>query len=114
VGDADSGSATAASASPTAVRRYHRAVRDLSLVALIVIAMLSAVTVVLWLVDRRRNETPVRLAIGLVPGLVGALAVLAMRTDLVPDELDETVIRIVVIGVTAIALIGTWFRLSRT
>jgi uncharacterized membrane protein YeaQ/YmgE (transglycosylase-associated protein family) len=89
-------------------------VQTLSLAAISVIAFGAAVALWLRLMDRRAPVIPVRVALGVVPALVGAFVVLVLKVDLVPDGPDEVFIRLFVVAVTVAAVVITWYRALRT
>lgn len=51
-----------------------------------------------------------RLVVGLTVGLMGAFLVLVPETDLIPDSLEGILEPIFIIGVTAIAVVGSVAR----
>lgn len=88
--------------------------QSLTLAAISVIAILTTAVGGVMLLDRHAPIGPVRLVLGLVPAAIGAFVVLVLNVDLIPDGPDEVVIRLVVIGVTVVAVVGTWYRAIRT
>lgn len=75
----------------------------------VIIVIVAAVTVL----RRRGRITWLQVAVGLGIGLLGAFLVLTSTTDLVPDGPEDSLERIVVIAVTVVAVIGTWYRIAR-
>lgn len=88
--------------------------QNLILGAITLGATLIAVVTTVAVLDRRGRITPIQIALGLGAGAVGAFLVLVSRTDLVPDGPEDGIERLFVIGVTLIAVIGTWYRIART
>lgn len=54
-----------------------------------------------------------RIALGIVPGVVAVTLVLINRHDIVPDDLEGPIWIILVVAVSAAAIIGTSYRLVR-
>jgi hypothetical protein len=75
----------------------------------VIIAVVAAVTVL----RRRGRITWLQVAVGLGAGLLGAFLVLTSTLDLIPDDPEESLERIVVIAVTVVAVLGTWYRIAR-
>ncbi len=61
-------------------------------------------------VSRQHIPWAWRIALGAVAGLLGAVAVLIPRTDLIPDELEPAIWVIVVTVVSAALVVGTRMR----
>jgi hypothetical protein len=51
--------------------------------------------------------------LGIVPGLVGAVIILAPRVDLIPDQNENDAWIVAAILITAVAALGTVYRLAR-
>jgi hypothetical protein len=75
----------------------------------VIIAVVAAVTVL----RRRGRITWLQVALGMAVGLLGAFLVLTSTLDLIPDEPEDSLERIVVIAVTVVAVVGTWYRIAR-
>ncbi|MGH2475973.1 MAG: hypothetical protein ACRDIL_11990 [Candidatus Limnocylindrales bacterium] len=88
--------------------------QNLILGAIVFGAVLGAVALTVTFLDRRGKITPLQIGLGLGVGLVGAFIVLVTRTDLIPDGPEDGLERVFVIAVTAVAVIGTWYRIART
>jgi hypothetical protein len=88
-------------------------VQNLTLVMIGLIAGTVAVTAAVALLERRGRITRVQTVLGLAIGLLGAFAVLVSRVDLVPDGPEELLQRLFVVGVTGLAIVGTWVRIAR-
>jgi len=82
-------------------------------VMIVLIGALAAITVAGVVLERRGRITPLQLLLGVALGLIGAFVVLVERIDLVPDGPDDTLQRLFVIGVTLLAVLGTWYRIAR-
>ena len=54
-----------------------------------------------------------KLLLGVVPGLVGAVLILAPRVDLIPDENESAAWIAALVLITAAAAAGTAYRLAR-
>lgn len=85
----------------------------------LVLGAITAVVVILvvlgstTLLRARGRITGLQVAVGIGIGLLGALLVLIMRTDLIPDSPEDLLERIAVIGVTVVAVVGSWYRIAR-
>lgn len=65
-------------------------------------------------VQRADLEDPVpRLLLGIVPGVIGVLFVVVGRLDIVPDDLEGPLWIIGAAMITAIAILGTSYRVAR-
>ena len=87
--------------------------QNLILGAIVLISGILAVNGALAVLDRRGRVAPLQVAIGLGAGLLGAFLVLVVRVDLIPDDPGDGLERVIVIVVTAAAIIGTWYRIAR-
>lgn len=87
--------------------------QNLTLVMIALIAVTVAVTAAVALLERRGRITRVQTVLGLGIGLLGAFAVLVPRVDLVPDGPEELLQQLFVVGVTGLAIVGTWVRIAR-
>ena len=92
---------------------YYRAVQGLVLGAITGVAVILAVVGAVTVLGRRGRITWLQVALGIGVGLLGALLILISRTDLFPDEPEDSLERIAVIAVTVAAIIGTWYRIAR-
>lgn len=72
-----------------------------------------AYVTVQYLSRTERAHSGARLLLGVVPGLVGVTLVMVDRADLVPDDLEPPILVVVVVAITAFAIIGTTYRLAR-
>lgn len=62
---------------------------------------------------RRRGHDPTRPVIGIVVGVLAAIAIIVPRGDTIPDQ-DEPALGVVLVGaVTVLLLIGTFARARR-
>jgi drug/metabolite transporter (DMT)-like permease len=77
------------------------------------LAAAAAVAITVAVLDRRGRRATVQIALGLALGLVGAFVILVSRVDLIPDEPEELLQRLFVVGLTAVAVVGTWYRIAR-
>lgn len=75
--------------------------------------LVVAVIVAIAILDRRGRIRNLQLLLGIGVGLLGAFLVLVFRADLVPDAADDGVERLIVIAVTVVAVLGTWYRIAR-
>lgn len=75
--------------------------------------LVVAVIVAIAILDRRGRIRNLQLLLGIGVGLLGAFLVLVFRADLVPDTADDGAERIIVIAVTVVAVLGTWYRIAR-
>ena len=85
-------------------------------IELILLVLSAGVVVVGLAIHRiRRDRLGIlgRVLIGLVAGIIAGLVVLALQMDLIPDTLEATLLPVVVAGLTAAAIWGTWHRLVR-
>lgn len=87
--------------------------QTLVLAAIVLAFTVFAILVTVPLLDRRGRITWLQVALGIGVGLVGAFLVLVSRVDLIPDDPEETVERVIVIAVTVVAVVGTWYRIAR-
>lgn len=87
--------------------------QNLTVVMIALLAAAAAVAITVAVLDRRGRRAPVQIALGLALGLVGAFVILVTRVDLVPDEPEGLLQRLFVIGLTALAVVGTWYRIAR-
>jgi zinc transporter ZupT len=94
-------------------RAYHRALQNLVLGAISGIAIIIAVVAAVTVLRRRGRITWLQVALGIGVGLLGAFLVLTSTIDLIPDEPEDYLERIVVIAVTVVAVVGTWYRIAR-
>jgi zinc transporter ZupT len=94
-------------------RAYYRALQNLVLGAISGIAVIIAVVVAVTVLRRRGPITWLQVALGMGVGLLGAFLVLTSTIDLIPDEPEDYLERIVVIAVTVVAVVGTWYRIAR-
>jgi hypothetical protein len=92
---------------------YHRALQNLVLGAITGVAVIVAVVAAVAVIRGRGRITWLQVAIGVGIGLLGAFLVLVTRTDLIPDEPEDSLERIAVIAVTVAAVVGTWYRIAR-
>jgi predicted tellurium resistance membrane protein TerC len=88
-------------------------VQDLVLGAIAFMFAVLAVMVAVTVLDRRGRITWLQVALGIGVGLVGAFLVLVSRTDLIPDGPEDALERLIVIAVTVVAVVGTWYRIAR-
>jgi uncharacterized membrane protein YeaQ/YmgE (transglycosylase-associated protein family) len=70
-------------------------------IASVLILLLVALTVLLIQIVPGQARRRTRAVIGLVPGMVGALVVAALVTDLVPDTFERVAAPWVILAVTA-------------
>ncbi len=73
---------------------------------------------VAWFTSRHRQVVTSdrvwgRALIGIVPGLIGALIILVTSMDLLPDDIEDGAWIVVLIVISALAIAGTTYRLSR-
>jgi hypothetical protein len=73
---------------------------------------------VAWFTSRHREVVTsdrvwVRALIGIVPGVIGALIILVTSMDLLPDDIEDGAWLFVLIVISAIAIVGTTYRLAR-
>lgn len=61
----------------------------------------------------RIDNAPTRIALGIVPGVIGVALALTSRLDLVPDEIEGPLWVVLVVAVSAVAIVGTSYRLVR-
>lgn len=88
--------------------------QNLVLGAIALISGILAVIGAVAVLDRRGRIAPLQVVLGLGAGLLGAFLVLVLRTDLIPDNPGDVLERVLVIVVTAAAIVGTWYRIART
>jgi hypothetical protein len=88
-------------------------VQNLVLGAIAGVVVIVVVLATLAILNRRGRITWLQVAVGIGVGLLGAFVVLISRTDLIPDVPQDSLERIVVIAVTVVAVIGTWYRIAR-
>jgi hypothetical protein len=98
---------------PTRRGRTIRALQNLVLGAISGIAVIIAVITAVTVLRRRGRITWLQVALGVGVGLLGAFLVLTSTMDLIPDEPEDSLERIVVIAVTVVAVVGTWYRMAR-
>ncbi len=77
-----------------------------------------ALIAVAWFTSRHRQVVTSdrvwgRALIGIVPGLIGALIILVTSMDLLPDDIEDGAWIAVLIVISAVAIAGTTYRLSR-
>lgn len=84
----------------------------IELVLLVWSAGMVVVALAIHRIRRDRLGLPARLLIGLVIGGIAGFVVLALQMDLVPDDLEATLLPVVVAGLSAAAVWGTWRRLA--
>jgi hypothetical protein len=94
-------------------RAYHPAVQNLIVAMIALLMAVAAVALTVAALERRGRRPTVQIALGLALGLVGAFVILVSRTDLVPDGPEELLQRVFVVGLTALAVVGTWYRIAR-
>ncbi len=51
--------------------------------------------------------------LGVVAGLIGAVIVAVLMIDTIPDDIEGMLRTFVIVGVSAVAIIGSLYRLSR-
>jgi NhaP-type Na+/H+ or K+/H+ antiporter len=80
---------------------YHRAMAnvELAILTVAVVALLSALVVRLTPGAPRRRT---RMLVGLVPGILGAVLVLTLNEDLVPDEVETWALPIIVVAISGL------------
>jgi multisubunit Na+/H+ antiporter MnhB subunit len=88
-------------------------VQSLVLGAITAVAVILVVMGSARLLRRRGRITGLQVAVGIGVGLLGALLVLVMRTDLIPDRPEDFIERAAIIAVTIVAVVGTWYRIAR-
>jgi hypothetical protein len=88
-------------------------VQSLVLGAITGVAVILAVVGAVTVLGHRGRITWLQVALGIGVGLLGAFLILISRTDLFPDEPEDSIERIAVIAVTVAAIIGTWYRIAR-
>jgi hypothetical protein len=88
-------------------------VQTLVLGAIVLCFTILAILVTVPILDRRGRITWLQVALGIGVGLVGAFLVLVSRTDLIPDDPEDGLERLIVIAVTIVAVLGTWYRIAR-
>jgi hypothetical protein len=64
-------------------------------------------------IARRRGLDPTRAVIGIVIGIISAIAVIVPRGDTIPDQLEPLLGVVLVGAVTVLLLIGTFARNRR-
>ena len=82
----------------------------------LIAAAILVVSAVLAADYRHRSGTDrhlPKLMLGIVPGLVGAVLILAPRVDLIPDQNENDAWIVAAILITAVAAVGTVYRLAR-
>jgi hypothetical protein len=77
-----------------------------------------AIIAVAWFTSRHRQVVTsdrvwVRALIGIVPGIIGALIILVTSMDLLPDDLEDGAWLVVLVAISAVAIVGTTYRLAR-
>jgi hypothetical protein len=77
-----------------------------------------AIIAVAWFASRHRHVVTsdrvwVRALIGIVPGIIGALIILVTSMDLLPDDLEDGAWLVVLVAISAVAIVGTTYRLAR-
>lgn len=83
---------------------------------LVIVGVVFAVLIVIALGQARtgaHGRRSLQLLVGAVVGLTAAFIALVLNVDLVPDRVETVIGPFVVIGVTAIAVVGTALRLAR-
>jgi hypothetical protein len=81
-------------------------VADVGIATVVILALALVIAIVLRLAPgQHRRRT--RALIGLVPGVIGAVVVMALHKDLVPDEFEAFVLPWVIIAVTAGVIVLT-------
>jgi hypothetical protein len=87
--------------------------------AIIIGTIVFVVTVSLALFVARSRSAPLsdgrwqRIALGVVPGLIGIAVVAIAFTDLVPDQIEGSVWLAVTVGVGAAVIIGRMYLVAR-
>jgi uncharacterized membrane protein YidH (DUF202 family) len=81
----------------------------------VIVGLLAAVAITAVLSWRRTRTSRLALGIvlGAVAGIAASLVVLQPRADLVPDEVEGTVVMVVIVLVSLALIVMTWLRWSR-
>jgi hypothetical protein len=87
--------------------------QNLVLGAISGIVVIIAVVAAVRALSGRGRTTWLQVAIGLGIGCLGAFLALTSQVDLVPDGPEDALERIVIIAVTIVAVVGTWYRMAR-
>jgi hypothetical protein len=88
-------------------------VQGLELFLIITGILVAAAHVATQLLDRPRSSLLWRLAIGIVPAVIGVTLVLIERLDVIPDDLERPIWVLLVIVVSGALVLGTSYRLAR-
>jgi hypothetical protein len=88
-------------------------VQTLAVGAIVGVAIILVILATVAVQNRSGRITSLQVGVGIGIGLLGALLVLISRTDLIPDVSEDSLERIAVIGVTIVAVVGTWYRIAR-
>jgi uncharacterized membrane protein YidH (DUF202 family) len=82
---------------------------------LLLVAVIATVAITAVLSWRRTSTSRVALGIvlGAVAGVAASLVVLQPRVDLVPDEVEGTIVVVVIVLVSLALIVMTWLRWSR-
>jgi hypothetical protein len=59
------------------------------------------------------DHTLPRILLGVVPGVIGALLILVSRMDIVPDDAESDLWGVALVAISAIAIVGTTYRVAR-
>lgn len=87
--------------------------QNLILGAITLIFGILAVAGAVAIQSRRGRVVPLQVVLGLGVGLLGAILVLVSRTDLIPDDPGDALERALVVAVTLVAIVGSWYRIGR-
>lgn len=78
----------------------------------------SVIALVAYFAVRQRHVTDdssrwPRILLGIVPGIIGVALVIVPQADVVPDEAEGAIWIALAIALSAVAIIGTVYRLAR-
>lgn len=78
----------------------------------------SVIALVAYVAVRQRHVTDddsrwPRILLGIVPGVIGVSLVIVPQADIVPDDAEAAIWIALAIALSAIAIIGTVYRLAR-
>ena len=101
---------------PSLDRGYHP--QAMHLIILLIVGLGAALLVARALatpgpVLREEVSLPWALLAGIGIGVFGALVFISTQTDLVPDDVEANVLPFVLIGVSAVLVVGVGFRTLR-
>lgn len=78
----------------------------------------SVIALVAYFAVRQRHVTDddsrwPRILLGIVPGVIGVALVIVPQADIVPDDAEGAIWMALAIALSAVAIIGTVYRLAR-